>query len=235
MRLKLKIKLGLVTFLGLLTLGGLAQGHDSSKSSSPMLMFKNDRLELVGETIVKHAKSKIKRYEDHLDFSINTRKLPPGAYTVWMMTFDNPEACSDSVCGEDDIFLDMLTADRRLNFDQIEAAQISAFWITGGIAGHDGRAYFADSIETGNLPGRILFGPSDGNNFENPQGADIMFQIRYHGYAAWDMPEQIGLQLTSLKGACDQFNQENLNLKGSPVGCYEPQMSMHYILDEMED
>jgi len=238
--MKLKIKLGLMTFftLSILSSSNFAssyetQNYNYGSSSSPMLKFKNERLDLLGETIVKRAKSTIKRYEDRVDVSINTRELPPGAYTVWMITFDNPEACSDFDCGEDDIFLDMLTADRRLNWDQIEAAQISVFWVTGGIAGDDGRAYFSKTVDIGNLPGAINLGPSDGNYFENPQGADIMFQVRYHGYAAWDMPEQLGLQISTFKGYCDQFNQDNLNLKGQPVGCYEPQFTMHSNRNEM--
>ncbi len=241
--MKLNTKLGLVTCLAFATFSNANfasnyemqnYNYDSNSSSRPMLKFKNERLELLEETRINRAKSKIKRYEDRIDIRINTRELPPGAYTVWMMTFDNPEACSDLDCGEDDIFLDMLTADRRLNRDQIEAAQISGFWVTGGIAGSDGRAYFAETIEIGNLPGRLLFGPSDGNYFENPQGADIMFQIRYHGNPAWGMPEQLGLQISTFKGYCDQFNQDNLNLKGKPVGCYEPQFSMHSKQHEIE-
>lgn len=235
MKLKQKIKFGPLAILGLSVLGSVnsvsseeSKSHKKYYSSSPMLMFKNERLELLGNKKVHHAKSKIRRYDDHLHYSIKTQKLPPGAYTVWMITFDNPEACSDSVCGEDDLFLDPLTADRRIDFDQIEAAQVSVFWVTGGIVGDDGRAYFSGNVEIGNLPGAINIGPTDGNYFENPLRADIMFQFRYHGYAAWDMPEELGLQLSTFKGGCDQFNQDNLNLKGSPVGCYEPQMSMHY-------
>jgi len=150
-----------------------------------------------------------------------------------MITFDNPDACIDSVCGEDDLLLDRFTADSRLNFEQMEATEVSVFWATGGIVGHDGRAYFANSVEIGNLPGVKLSGPSDGNYFENPQGADIMFQIRYHGYAAWDMPEQLGLQITTLMGYCDQFNQDNLDPTGQPVGCYQSQITMHPNRDEM--
>lgn len=235
--MKKKIITGLIAFLSLMLVSNLSfgSGKDKNRSISPMLNFKNDRLEQLEETVIRHAKSKIKRYQDHIEFSINTRKLPPGSYTVWMMTFDNPQACSDSVCNEDDFLLDAFGPNRRLNRAQIEAAQVSGFWVTGGIAGHDGRAYFSETIYPGNLPGRILFGPSDGNNFENPIGAEIMFQVRYHGYSAWDMPEELGLQISTLMGYCDQFNQEHLNPKGLPVGCYEPQISMHFIENEMED
>jgi hypothetical protein len=114
------------------------------------------------------------------------------AHTLWWIVFNNPSACTDDECGEDDIFLN--TGDP--NAAQIAAARIAIGNATGNIARSDGTIELGSRLQgyAPNAPQvdddhQILFVPSDfggvGNNLltVRPNDAEVHVILQGHGHA----------------------------------------------------
>lgn len=153
----------------------------------------------------------LRRGRDWVRADIRTSGLPPGAYTVWWVIFDNPAACTGP-CGEDDL----LAPEPR----------VSVLWATGGVVGPHGFGNFRATYRAGDdlgQPGRqhIL-----GDGSLDPARAEIHNIIKYHGPASPD-PAVLHEQTTTLMGACDHgANAVDL---GPPFGvqCFDPQAVVH--------
>ena len=147
------------------------------------------------------------RGADWMEIDIQTSGLPPGAYTVWWVVFNNPSACADA-CGE----ADLLTED----------VQASAFWATGGIIEEDGIGNFSARHELGTSRG--VFGAQDILNAGafDLATAEIHNAIKYHGAPSEDVNELV-LQTHTLGGGC--MEGANAIDIGEPFGiqCFDPQ------------
>ena len=135
---------------------------------------------------VTGAKSQLLRGDGEVKLQINTKGLDPGgAYTVWIVAFNNPEACSDGVCNEDDMF-------------SVDAG-FSAFWGKGKVIKNKGGAgNFRLTVKEGVLPGQVLFG----DGVLDAQETEIHWILQYHGQAS-DDPDILYQQLNMFEGGCN--------------------------------
>lgn len=150
--------------------------------------------------------------------TIEAADLVPGnAYTVWWVVFNNPAACSDGACGEDDIFVGGDPANDP-NFPGIMAAEISVGSATGNVAKADGTAEFGGRLKRndGNASGHQILFPAglSGDSVLTASGhdAEIHMVIQNHGKARGG--GQLLDQLTFFETGCTPF-------------CEDVQFSMH--------
>ncbi len=196
-------------------------GEGTSVSSAPVVAFLPAG-DVGGGVLVpgtffpptNRGHATLKRGEDWIQVNINTSGLPPGAYTVWWLIFNNPAGCS-TPCG---LLDDVLNPD----------AAVSVFWATSGVVGENGIANFHDRYTIGDdlgFPGvqHILGGEGD---FLDPQTAEIHNLIKYHGPASAD-PDVLYDQTHTLLGSC--FANANAIDFGPPIGvqCTDPQAVAH--------
>jgi hypothetical protein len=138
--------------------------------------------------------STLKRYDDRVDFSIHTTDLEPGhAYTVWLVIFNNPDACSDER-GQDD-FPPGVPGAQTGDDEPDPAVAASSLWAAGTLVGADGTASFFGRAEVGNPPGMVSFGPG----LEDPMGAEIHMVVRSHGRA---LIGEVAEQISTSQGLC---------------------------------
>ena len=191
----------------------VAQAHGTNPSVSPMYTFPPPGEQVMG------GQSQLRRTHSLVDYHINTRQLTPGnAFTVWAVIFNNPEHCTDSMCGEDDIFnLDgtpiFNPGDNTFGTPKV---RVSAIWAgSGSIATNGGVGNFMGTINEGPPPGQLLFGDYA---LENAEGAEIHLLLRDHGEAS-ENPATLEAQLTTYQGGCGP----------APVfaGCADVQFSVH--------
>jgi hypothetical protein len=165
---------------------------------------------------VAGAFAMLDRADDRVATKVRTHAAGGNAYTLWYVIFNAPEACSDGVCGEDDV-LDFGDDNPffPFNADQIEAARISVVWgNTGAVANAAGRLKLDGGLAVGEVPdgpqqilvGRAedgaLAGLSPVTGLEDAARAEIHLVVQDHG-AAHDDPELLNMQLTQFEGACN--------------------------------
>lgn len=163
---------------------------------------RNNVFRFADASEVEGAWAMLDRAENGLLMSVHTSDLAPGeVYTVWWVVFNEPENCSDGVCGEDDILIfedgePMLDENNNhvLNMDTISASDISGFFASGGFVDDDGEAHFGGSAGTGDTPG-IIFG----EGLKYPMTAEVHLVIRTHGPIVGDMAHT---QITTFGGGC---------------------------------
>ncbi len=124
------------------------------------------------------------RYNTYVDGTISTSGLTPnGAYSFWIVVFNNPEFCVGG-CQGDDFPPDGLpagTGDPRV--------RASVLWGGGFIANGAGAAQVEFHLDRGRAPGEVRFGP----RLRRPRHADIHIVLRSHGPAvAGEAADQIG-------------------------------------------
>ena len=133
--------------------------------------------------------STLKRGADAITLSIATSELNPGyAYTVWWVVFDNPENCTDSDCGSDDVSGAMGGGANLPGVSILGAAD-------GSVVNADGKANYYGSLRKNNASQAIL-----GDGLDNPATAEIHYVIRSHGVA---VPGLIEDQITTFNGGCE--------------------------------
>lgn len=151
------------------------------------------------------------RQSEAVEVTIQTSGLPPGAYTVWWVVFNDPSGCAGP-CGEDDLF----------NL----AAEPSVFWATGGVVGVSGIGTFVDRHGVNDSRGEP--GTQDLINFGgiDPAVAEIHNVIKYHGPASED-PDILYEQTHTVLGSC--LEGANAVDFGPPFGvqCFDPQAAVH--------
>lgn len=160
------------------------------------------------------SSSELERSRHGLDIELETTGLPPGAYTSWWIIFDNPAGCvgaGPGICGPADFFSDV--------------AENTVYYAAGFVVGPDGEAEIEASTRIGDdlgVPGeQWLFG----DGLTNPMGADVFFDLVYHGPASSD-PAVLELQTTTIGGGClDGANAVDFGEFG--IGCFDPQIAIH--------
>jgi hypothetical protein len=114
---------------------------------------------------------------------INASGLPPGdAVTAWWVVFNDPENCTDGMCGEDDVF------------EYPEMANVSVLLADGDVVDRDGNANFNDFLFKGRTRDAVF-----GAGLVNPTSAEIHYVLRTHGRMIGEYIEE---QLGSMDGGC---------------------------------
>lgn len=132
---------------------------------------------------------------------VDTGDMPAGqAVTLWIIVFNNPEACDSSPCTDV-----ALQPDEFLG-DLFNASVAGDFYFGGGhVTGRSGQAVFAGHLQVGATTGsgRVEVGISDAVPLMNPFGAEILLALHSHGPAmhGTDLRDQI----SSFLGGCAAF------------------------------
>lgn len=107
------------------------------------------------------------------------------AVTLWGVYFNNPGACSDGVCGEDDIFVDPVSP------------RTAVIFLAGQRIQSNGRASYGASYGEGSTVGAL---PLPTRTLEDSQNAEIHLVLRTHGKY---LPALADEQITTFGGGCD--------------------------------
>ena len=160
------------------------------------------------------GKATLRRGSDYIQFTMHTTGLPKGAYTVWYVIFNDPDACSGE-CGEDDLFL----------------PKTAVVWATGKVVMSSGVGNFSDKLYVGErrepetqegILGESLMSP-----LQNAHGAEVHLIVKYHGPASRD-PHTRYEQLHTLLGSCGKDEGANSFDAGAVFGiqCFDPQVAV---------
>lgn len=172
--------------LGLGDLWNGDSGDDNETQFTNVFTFVDESGEVIApEDRQDKGLAKLERNDDGVELNIWTTHLPAGAYTVWWVVFNNPDACVDGCDGAD------------LGNPAVEG---SVLYATGGVVGASGFGYFRADLEVGETEGEVLFGPG-----LLDAGTEIHFVIRNHGPASSD-PDELEAQTTTFEGGCDVFD-----------------------------
>ena len=195
-----KFALSLV-LIGLLALTGAAMAQDDD---APPVQYSSVH-RFPDAAVVEDGEARLVRFENGVTMMISTNGLTEGdVYTAWWVVFNEPENCSDGVCGEDDIFVvedGIIPRDdagnRAMNFDGIGTANIAVIHASGQYV-DDGSLAVSASLGEGDVPG-ILFGPG----LLDAEIAEIHLVLRSHGPAD---AELFADQISTFGGGCEPMD-----------------------------
>ena len=125
------------------------------------------------------------RNKNGVTANFKTSDLEPGAYTLWIVVFNDPTACIEG-CNEPDLF--------------IEAVKGAVIFGTGHVVGNNGKGNFSARLNEGDNP-VALFGLTSG--LLDSQTAEIHLVLRTHGPA---IPGIVNEQIDSYFGGCAPDN-----------------------------
>lgn len=137
---------------------------------------------------VSMAHSVLLRTDKRLAFRVQTRDLEPGAYTLWLVYFNDPEKCigGDGVgagkCGNKD--LNPALSEARGDFVIVD----------GRVVGKKGHGVFTGHYKLGSGVGMF-----NGFALDNTRKAEYQLVVRSHGPV---IDELLHEQLTSMNGGC---------------------------------
>jgi hypothetical protein len=125
-------------------------------------------------------------------------KLPPGAYTIWFVDFNNPEFCVDG-CGMDDL--------------ERPSVNASVFFATGAVVGDDGIGNFSAQIPENYFPDdpdQIFIGDE---GLIDSLSAEIHLLVRTHGPVIPELEEE---QITTFNAGCPPNTCEDIQFAVFP-------------------
>jgi hypothetical protein len=138
--------------------------------------------------------SKLVRTQAGLRAALRVDNLTPGdAVTLWVIVFNNPEACSTSPCSVPaDVFN--------------EAAGADFYWADGAVVGLNGEARLRGSLHVGQTAysGKAETGLAEPVPLMAPRTAEVVLAVHSHGPAL--AGAELEAQLTSYTGGCAVFN-----------------------------
>lgn len=115
--------------------------------------------------------------------TFQTSELDPDhAHTLWWVVFNNPDACENDPCTEEDLVL------------RGDAAQAEVTHAAGIVASPDGGATLTARLDGGEVANGWF-----GIGFINPRGAEIHMVLRDHGPVITELLED---QLSTFRGGC---------------------------------
>lgn len=128
----------------------------------------------------------VERTREGIGYTLNTRSVQPGyAYTIWVMTFNNPENCAEPC------------SCRGVDIGNPDVG-VGAFWGTGRVADSNGQLAMEGNALYGELPAgenQVLLAEAI------ERGAEIKLVLREHGIASAD-PATLEQQLSAHSLAC---------------------------------
>jgi len=197
-----KPQLQLVVIIFLIVLGGTSMAQDDDMMDEPIVAVQNVLWEGT-DMLVEDAEAVLVRMHHGISMTMETTGIEPGhAYTVWWVIFNNPEECSDDVCGPDDVFLmedgDFVLTDdglRQPNVAGREMTRASSLRATGNIGYEDGTTVFRAHLPIGDTTDDMDFGPA----LLDSMGSEVHLIIRTHGPI---IPELLNEQLMTAWGGC---------------------------------
>lgn len=160
----------------------------------------------------------LERGQNHLGFRVYTTGLPPGAYTVWWIIFNDPASCNEpnaagGRCAGTEEVLDLFLP------------STGVVWATGGIVRSDGVGYFSDRLMVGEQRDEtVILGSDLSSPLQNTRGAEVHLAIKYHGPASSDR-DVLYAQTHTLLGSCDGTggaNSYDLPPPFGPYQCFDP-------------
>jgi hypothetical protein len=194
----MKLRIGLIIAL-VVTLASMPAGAAAANVQAGDVYVFNTTTEIEG------ADAYLMRYNRGVLGSLDTVGLQPGhVYTVWWVTFAEPENCSDGVCNLDDV----LAAAANPANDQVG---VGVFYATGRIAGPDGSAHFTAILHEGDTSRCVPQG--DGpfvvlcNPLVDSHEADVHMVVRDHGPL---IPGELAAQKGSFTGGCSVYMCSNV-------------------------
>jgi len=202
MKVHTKRWMQVVLMVTLITITGMVVAQDSDMSDEPIVAVTNVLVEGTDE-VIADAESVLVRMHHGLSMTMETTGLEPNhVYTVWWVIFNNPENCTDDLCGPDDVFLMedgefVLTDDglRQPNVAGREMTQASSLRATGNIGYEDGTSVFRAHLPINDTTDDIAFGPA----LLDSMGSEVHLIIRTHGEM---IPELLNEQLMTAWGGC---------------------------------
>lgn len=188
-----KLKMLSVALLPLLSIGVQAadvgefagmQVAESKKSKSVVHVYDRE------DNRVKKSRSVLKRSDDGICLTTKTSNLDEGAYTNWLVVYNNPEFCTNpDGIGGNCTFADLSNED----------VNGTVMWVGANIVGPNKKGNFNYCVAEGELSHQVMFG-ADG--IVDAQKAEIHIRIRNHGPAIYSDPAVLGAQLNSVGGGC---------------------------------
>lgn len=145
--------------------------------------------DLVNGGTVAGASSKITRTDQGITVSVKTT-VDPGAYTMWLLIWNNPENCGGNPVAPG---LRCVPGPPP-NFDPPSCVLYGA----GHIVGKNGKLNYTAHRQAWDPTGDITEGGCL-NGLTNPRGADVHAAVRTHGEA---IPGMIPEQIHTVGGAC---------------------------------
>lgn len=147
-------------------------------------------------------------------------QTPGDAVTLWLIIFNNPDACSTSPCS---VPADVFNYEAGADF----------YWGDGAVVGSNGKIKLRGSLGVGQtaFSGKAETGLGEAVALSNPFGAEVVLAVHSHGPAATG--EALDAQLTSFTGGCATFNGPNgfaagfADLPDAPGECSTFQRSLH--------
>ena len=134
-----------------------------------------------------NASATILRNKRGVTTNFNATGLEPGAYTIWVVVFNNRSYCGTEPCGEADLF--------------IEAVEGDVLFGTGHVVGENGKGNFSSRLNENDESGSIsdIFGLPMASGLHNAQEAEVHLVLRYHGPA---IPGKIDEQIHTYEAGC---------------------------------
>ncbi len=162
------------------------------RDSQPVFTFPmmdEDGMEVKPSMMVEGAAASLTRTSGGISASVRAHDLPPGhAMTLWLVTFNHPENCSDGVCNADDVMPPPGNLD----------VGVGVHYLDGKIANEVGAALFFGTMTPNNTDYAVF-----GLGFEDPFHTEFHYVLRTHGPAS-DHHDILAAQLGSFNGGCDQ-------------------------------
>jgi hypothetical protein len=137
--------------------------------------------------------------------------LPWGAYTLWMVVFNNPAACQDG-CDEADLGNPDVMGD--------------VLWANGRLIGKAGTASFYGRVLEGDISGSLLaiLTGMKTPGLLDARKAEIHFVVRSHGKAIKELAREM---ITTFGGGCK--DQPPGTGTPGPNTCEDQQAALHFV------
>lgn len=138
--------------------------------------------------MVEGASASLTRTSGGISAAVRAHGLPAGhAVTMWLVSFNHPEYCTDDVCDEDDVLPPPGNSD----------AGVGLHFLDGQVVNAQGDALFIGTLANHNND-YAVFGPG----IEDAFHAELHIVLRSHGPAS-DHHDILTAQLNSMNGGCD--------------------------------
>lgn len=157
-------------------------------SFEPVINMVGGNFEEVGKSLLLRKSGK------GLAMVLKAEGEPLTANTAWWIIFNNPEECTDGICG-DDGFTDLLNG---------EKTGLCMLYATGSVSRRNGKSVFVAYLKEGQLTesvnGKLLMQPERVLAPGNSGHAQVNLVVRSHGPI---IPGMIREQIGSHGGGCD--------------------------------